>query len=149
VLTTTTSAIIVTRHMKHAFTMSVLTTTMAVTLAGAGCIQADDEIDELGAVDQSLSSAFTFSPASPLAVNQVATFDGSASVCDNLPCRYIWQWYYFSSSAGVWKVGGQLGEGTVITYSWSAPRSVRVQLKVVNSNSTNNFKTSSQYLTVQ
>jgi hypothetical protein len=88
----------------------------------------------------------TYGPASPVAVGQVVTFDGSTSICDAPPCRYIWTWYYPS---GV--TGGQMGEGQVISYAFpdsAAGRTVAVVEKVVANTKTHGFGTTTVRLAV-
>ena len=79
----------------------------------------------------------SYSPASPVVVGQVVTFDGSASTCDFPPCRYIWAWYYPS---GV--TGGQMGEGKIVNYAFPASaggKTVAVVEKVVANTRTHGF----------
>jgi hypothetical protein len=88
----------------------------------------------------------TYGPASPVVVGQVVTFDGSASVCDFPPCRYIWAWYYPS---GV--TGGQMGEGKIINYAFPASaggRTVAVVEKVVANTKTHGFGSTTVRLVV-
>jgi hypothetical protein len=89
----------------------------------------------------------TYGPASPVTVGQAVAFDGSASVCDFPPCRYIWTWYYAS---GV--TGGQIGEGQLIDYAFPASASgktVAVVEKVVANTKTHGFGTATVRITVQ
>jgi hypothetical protein len=88
----------------------------------------------------------TYGPASPVTVGQIVTFDGSTSICDFAPCRYIWTWYYPS---GV--TGGQMGEGQIISYAFpseAAGRLVAVVEKVVANTKTHGFGTTTVRLDV-
>jgi hypothetical protein len=88
----------------------------------------------------------TYGPASPVTVGQVVTFDGSTSICDFPPCRYMWSWYFPS---GV--TGGQMGEGQIISYAFpadAAGRTVAVVEKVVANTKTHGFGTTTVRLVV-
>jgi hypothetical protein len=78
-------------------------------------------------------------PLLPVEVGQIVTFDGSASICDFPPCRYIWSWFYPSGITG-----GQMGEGQIIDYAFpssAAGRTVAVVIKVVDNTKTHGFST--------
>lgn len=89
----------------------------------------------------------SYGPASPVTVGQVVTFDGSLSVCDFPPCRYIWTWYYAS---GV--TGGQMGEGQVVDYAFPASaggKTIAVVEKVVANTKTHGFGTATVRISVR
>jgi hypothetical protein len=88
----------------------------------------------------------SYGPASPVYVGQAVTFDGSASVCDVPPCRYIWAWYYPSGATG-----GQMGEGKIVTYAFppsASGKTVAVVVKVISNTKTHGFGSTTVRLVV-
>lgn len=92
-------------------------------------------------------AAFTSSTNAPQ-VGVALTFNASTTVADDpgTNCttnRCQWAWYYLSG--GIYKVGGQIGEGHDVTYTFPVSAALKpyvlVQLKVTAPGGTNNFTT--------
>lgn len=101
-------------------------------------------------------AAFTSSTVAPQ-VGVALAFNASSAVADDpgtpeseavagTNCttnRCQWAWYYLSG--GIYKVGGQIGEGHDVTYTFPASAALKpyvlVQLKVTAPGGTNNFTT--------
>lgn len=117
----------------------------------AGCaLDPEAEVTTAAASSELTVPSFTYGPT-PVHVGVPTTFDGSASVCGTSTCAYTWQWFFPRTGGGT-QVGGQMGSGTIVTYSFDAFAAskpfVIVQLKLTENNSTHNFRTTSQSFVV-